>query len=134
MEEQHSMLEFDNIGSIIVEYDDDNNLTTALAKNSSSGGAEVNLSSILDESNTNLTPSQKLLLHWHARFGHKGMEQIQTFFRNFAFQSERFNVASRCALPLCTTCQYAKAHRQSTNGYIKTTNPNIDQSRKFSIL
>ena len=48
VEEQHSTLEFDNVGSIIVEYDKDNNLPTVISKNSSSGGAEVNLSSILD--------------------------------------------------------------------------------------
>ena len=111
MEEQHSMLEFDNIGSIIVEYNNDNNLPTALDKNPSSGGAEVNLSSILDESNTNLTLSQKLLLHWYARFDHKSMTQIQTFFCSFPFQSEHFKATSRCVLPLFTIYQYAKAYR-----------------------
>ena len=114
------------MGSIIVEYDKNNNLPTALAKNSSSGEAEVNLSSILDESNTNLTPSQKLLLHWYAGFGHKSMVRIQTFFCCFSFQSERFKAASRCVLLLYTTCQYAKAHRQPTKGSIKTANPNTD--------
>lgn len=109
-----------------MEYDKDNNLPVALAKNLVSGGAEVSLSSILDKSNTNLTPSQNLLLHRHARFGHKSMTRIQTLFLTFSFQSERFKAASRCILPLCITFQYAKAHRQSTKGSIKTANPNTD--------
>ena len=54
------------------------------------------------------------------------MARFQTFFRIFPFRSERFKAASRCVLPLCTTCQYAKAHRQLTKGSIRTANPNTD--------
>ena len=80
VDEHFATLEFDNMGIIEVEYVKDNNVPTTLVKNSSSGGAEVNLAGILEESNTNLTPSQKLLIHWHGWFGHKIMAQIQTFF------------------------------------------------------
>ena len=99
------------MGKVVVEYDKDNHLPTALAKNSYSGGMEVNLSSILEDSNKNLTPNQKLLIHWHTRFDHKSMARVQAFFHQFPFQSERFKAASRCILPLCSTCQYAKHHR-----------------------
>ena len=86
VEEYCVALEFDNVGKVVIEYDKDNHLPTALAKSSSSGGAECNLSSILEESNTNLTHSQKIIIHWHGRFGYKRMAHIQTFFRMVPFQ------------------------------------------------
>ena len=46
----------------------------------------------------------------------------------FPFQSERFKDASRGVLPFCTTFQYIKAHRQPTNGSIKSANTNTDGS------
>ena len=111
---------------MVVEYDKDNYLSTTLAKNSSSRGAEVNLSSILEDSNTNLTTSQKLLIHWYSCFGHTSMARIWAFFRQFPFRSERSKAASRCVLPLCSTCQYAKAHRQPKKGSIKSANQNTN--------
>ena len=86
IEEHYAILKFDNVGKVVIEYDKDNHLPTALAKSSSSGGAECNLSSILEESNTNLTHSQKIIIHWHGRFGYKRMAHIQTFFRMVPFQ------------------------------------------------
>ena len=127
IEENNSTLSFEGVGDLVIDYDSRNHLPTALGKNCVIGGEpEVNLSGILDAENTNLTPSQKLLLHWHTRFGHKSMSRIQTLFRAFPFLSEKFKFASRCIIPLCETCQYAKAHRKPTNGSIKTPNPSTD--------
>ena len=43
VEEQYTSLKFDNVGSVIMEYDKDNNFPTVLAKTSSSGWTDVNL-------------------------------------------------------------------------------------------
>lgn len=102
-------------------YDTDNDLITILAKNSTSGGAEVNLCNFLDESNINATLAAKLL-HWHIYFDHKSMSRIQAFFCLIPFQFEMFKVVSICVLTLCTACQFAKVYQQSTKGSIKSAN------------
>ena len=124
-EEDTSILEFDNVGSILVPHDVNNHLPIAMARNSTPATSAF-LAGVLDDENTNLTPSQKLLLLWHERFGHKSMARVQALFRNFPFTSSKFLAASRCEIPLCATCQYAKGHRKSTKGAIHTPNPETD--------
>ena len=68
--EKFASLEFDNVGSLNIEYDVNNHLPIALAKNLTGTQAQINLA-ILKDDNQNLTPAQKLLLSWHGRFGHK---------------------------------------------------------------
>ena len=74
--EKFATLEFDNVGTLKVEYDTNNHLPIALAKNLAGTQAQINLA-ILNDENQNLTSSQKLLLNWHARFGHKGFSALQ---------------------------------------------------------
>ena len=119
VKETNSVLVFDGVGKLITEYDSGNNLPTALAKNKVPGKAEVNLAGVLSEENLNLSPAQKLLLHWHNRFGHKSMTRVQALLRAVPFLSAKFQAASRCEVPLCEICQYAKAHRQPTKGSIQ---------------
>jgi len=80
---------------------------------------QVNVS-ILEDTNTNLTPSQKLLLRWHYRYGHKNIPFVQMLFRKLpqVFSGPKFTSASRCEIPLCEICQYAKAHKTKLNGKI----------------
>ena len=70
---------------------------------------QLNLN-IMDAGNQNLSPSQRLLLHWHYRFGHKGFQFIQRLFRSSPFGSEKFLSAACCTAPHCSICSFAKAH------------------------
>jgi hypothetical protein len=126
VDEHQAKLCFDKVGQLDIEYDSRSHLPVALGRNFDSGGAEANVSLLSDE-NQNLTPAQKLLLHWHHRFGHKGFAAIQRLFRTETpFKSEKFMRASRCTIPKCEICQYAKAHRKSTNGNVKAVNTKTD--------
>ena len=123
--EDVSTLEFDDVGSITVPHDVNNHLPTAMCRNAADGAAAY-LAGVHDDENTNLTPSMKLLLFWHERFGHKHMARIQGYFRGFPFNSSKFLAASRCEIPMCTTCQYAKGHRKTTKGSVHKPNPETD--------
>ncbi len=81
--------------------------------------SQANLT-ILDDSNQNMTAGQKLLLHWHYRFGHLNLPSVQRILRHLPFLTKKFGPASKCPLHSmkCTICAYAKAHRRpvATNG------------------
>ena len=125
--EDSSTLQFDGVGEIVVAHDLGNHLPIVLGRNKIPGVAEVNLSDVMHDNNTNLTPAQKLLLHWHYIFGHKSMSRVQQLLRVFPFLSERFKAASRCCeLSMCETCQYAKAHCMSTKGSVKSQREETD--------
>ena len=81
-----------------------------------------------------MTPAQKLLLHWHYRFGHKGFQLIQRLFRQLPFGSEKFLAAANCTIPKCSICQFAKAHRTPTKGKISHPNPTHDGHCKDGYL
>ena len=130
--EEHAVLSYTNVAELIVEYCPRSNLPLALAKNLSSQPA-ANLT-VLDDSNQNLTPSQKLLLTWHARFGHKGFSAIQRIFKHSPFSSAQFTSASRCEIPKCEVCQYSKAHRQPSKGNKQSTNLLTDGALKANHL
>ena len=123
--EKCSTLTFDNIGSIDIQYDERSHLPIAIAKNLHSEGAQANLC-VLNDANQNLTPSQKLLLLWHAKFGHKNFPAIQRIFRSVPFLSEKFMRASRCIIPRCEVCEFDKGHRKSTKGNKQSTNKLTD--------
>ena len=129
--ENSATLTFDGVGSINVPYDSNNHLPISLAKNLT--GVQANLT-ILDESNQNLTPSQKLLLLWHVKFGHKSFATIQRLLRQSPFGAESFKGASRCSIPRCEVCEHAKAHRRSTKGSIQRVNPDTDGSIRSNCL
>ena len=127
--EKHSTLTFDNVGSIDIQYDERSHLPMAIAKNLHSEGAQANLC-ILNDANQNLTPSQKLLLLWHARFGHKNFPAVQRLFRSIPFLSEKYMRASRCVIPRCEVCELAKGHRKPTKGNKQSTNKLTDGAIK----
>ena len=131
--EHSSTLIFDGVGELNITYDSRSHLPIAIAKNLDHGGAEANLS-LSSEENQNLTPSQRLLLLWHAKFGHKHFSAIQRIFRLKPFLTEKFLQASRCPPPKCKVCQYAKGHRKPTSGNLKKVNKLTDGSLKVNDL
>ena len=68
---------------------------------------------VTEESNQNLTPSQRELLKWHYRLGHIGFRHIQWLVRSgkIAVQGNAKAVAN-CAPPKCAACEYGKACRR----------------------
>ena len=78
------------------------------------------LPNVLDQSNLNLTGSQKELLLWHQRLGHCALKTVQQL---LAIPRDEFSSqilipqnrrASTCDLPRCNACQYAKQKRRSS--------------------
>ena len=104
----------------------------AYAKNASFAPA-LNLS-IMDGGNQNLTPAQKLLLHWDYHFGHKGFRLIQKLFRQLPFGSEKFLAAANCVILKCSICQFSKAYCTSTKDKISCPNPTHDGHCKIGYL
>ena len=134
--EEHAILSYPGICDLTIDYDSRTHLPTAVAKNLSAEGAQANVC-VLNEENQNLSPSKRLLLIWHARFGHKGFGAIQRIFRSLPFQSERFKGASRLIaedIPRCEVCEFAKAHRRPTKGNKTRTNIDTDGSLKVNDL
>ena len=110
-------LYIDNNETLTIEYDDRNSLPIGYAiigDISSSPSPQMNLT-LHDESNQNLTAGQKLLLHWHQRFGHLNLPAVQRIFRAVPFLSATFESASKCDMRMlkCETCEYAKGHRRA---------------------
>ena len=130
--EEYSTLLFDGLPSVRIDYDEKSFLPVAYARNAEFS-FESNLS-IMDGGNQNLTPSQKLLLQWHYRFGHKGFRLIQHLFRHLPFGSEKFMAAANCDVPKCSICEFSKAHRTSTKGKICSSNPSTDGNCKNGYL
>ena len=77
---------------------------------------------LLSVDNQNLTVGQKLLLEYHYKFGHTNMPLVQQILRTEGFPSHKFAAASKCALPKCAICEFAKAHRRPTHGNKSTPN------------
>lgn len=79
--EEHASLEFDGLPPLKIDFDINSHLPTGLAKNQSQFVAPIQANmAILSEENQNLTPSQKLLLERHFRFGHKSMQYISEMY------------------------------------------------------
>ena len=75
---------------------------------------QVNLT-LLDDENQNLTAGQKMLLHWHNRFGHLNLPAVQRILRAVPVLSAQFEAASKCNMRVvkCTICEFAKGHRRA---------------------
>ena len=58
---------------------------------------QMNLS-IMDDQNQNMTGGQKLLLHWHHKFGCLNFPAVQRILRAVPFLSAKFGSASKCDL------------------------------------
>jgi hypothetical protein len=69
----------------------------------------------LSSTNQNLTGGQKLLLHWHNRFGHLNLPAVQQILRNVPFLSDKYTAASKCDMRSIkwTICEFAKGHRRA---------------------
>ena len=96
--EEHASLQFQGVPNIIIDYDSRSKLPIALGKNKEVSAHQINLC-VTDDDNQNPTPSQKTLLQWHYRFGHKHCASLQTMFRSEPFTFHKFLPASRCELP-----------------------------------
>ena len=139
--EDHATLKYDKKDATLqIEYNETNFLPTAYAKNITEHSgmdimAQAHLA-VLDEENQNLTPSQKLLLHWHNRLGHRSLAYIQSLFRgkDNPFHSTSHKSASRCAIPKCEICMYAKSHRRPTRGKRTSINPKSDGNLSINHL
>ena len=70
--------------------------------------------------NMSLSQSQKELLKWHYKLGHKGMQEIQALARMNILPRHLSNTD----IPICEACQYGKAHLRS-----KGNSPLIDPTK-----
>ena len=80
-------------------------------------------SSIVDETNQNITPTQKELLIWHWRLAHAGFAWIQSLFQPRVFVtsqqgedtkedsviSPKHPTSYKCSAPKCTSCCVSKS-------------------------
>lgn len=126
-------LVFDNGPTLTIEYDEHNHLPIGYALVGDSVTRTVDPQAnvlLLDDTNQNLTAGQKLLLQWHARFGHLNFRRVQTILRGFPFSVVKYASASKCdtATMKCAICQYAKAHRRATHGSQTAVNSERDGS------
>lgn len=76
------------------------------------------LPTLLDPENYNLSGSQKELLLWHLRLGHRNLAFVQSLLSQPKDSLGRQVIvprnkrASSCKIPLCEACQYAKQKRR----------------------
>ncbi len=124
---------------LIVEYDDRNSLPIGYATigpvADDNFHPQMNLT-LLDEANQNMTAGQKLLLHWHHRFGHLNLPAVQRLLRAVPFLSEKFAAASKCdtASMRCAICEFAKGHRRAKKSVVTVTNDQRDGALKVGHL
>ena len=121
-DEEKFHLHYQDKPTVSVEYSNSSNLPIGYALTTATdSSAQINLA-LLEDENQNLTAGQKLLLEYHFRFGHTNMPLIQQILRSDAFPAGKFAAATKCQIPKCAICEYAKGHRRSTKG--KTHIPN----------
>ena len=96
--------------------------------------------SVADETNQNLTASQKELLIWHWKLGHANFQWIQTLCRHSNPDSKRcvlptkFNKTSSCPAPKCAACMLGKQARRTPTISIGHQLPNKDLLLKTNHL
>jgi hypothetical protein len=71
------------------------------------------LSSIESEPSSNLSSTQRKLLHFHQLMGHLHMNKIQELARAGLFGRSLQTIGS-CDIPLCKSCLHGKQHRSAT--------------------
>ena len=115
---------FPEQGTLTVPYDKASNLPVSYAFQADQADhclAELNLC-VTEESNQNLSYSQKELMQWHFRLGHLNFRAVQAILKSGALgHTPGAKAASRCAHPKCASCQYGKGHRRPTKS--TTTKP-----------
>ena len=64
---------------------------------------------VTNESNLNLTPSQKELLRWHFRLGHIGSQHVQWLIRTGRLKvQENSKAVDNCERPKWAACEFGK--------------------------
>ena len=117
VKEEMAQLDFTNLPTLNIPYDEGSYLPIGIAKNSPLQEIPQLNISVIDESNRNLTAAQKPLLSWHYWLGHLNFQALQIIFKSLPFvKALPFLSASRCDIPKCEACVYAKAHCRSTKG------------------
>jgi hypothetical protein len=110
---------------IFAEYDTQTNLPMSYGRTSGNLNLELSVDEInaclTDHTNQNLTKAQKELLRLHYRFGHIGMQRIQSAIRQGQLattqeQKVMHIAASKCDLPKCAACEFAKAKKRTLPG------------------
>jgi hypothetical protein len=133
IKEEHAVLTINDHPPLIIDYEETTFLPVGLAWNANDSSNLMHPSAnlcITDDANQNLTPSQKLLLSWHYRFGHRNLQFVQHLLRLPVFNSAKFLGAAKADLPKCAICEYAKGHARSTSGNQQSTNPVTDGTLK----
>jgi hypothetical protein len=99
-------LYLDGHDPLVLEYNERNSVPIGYASTGtkvvgvSTSNPQLNLT-LMDGENQNLTAGQKLLLHWHHRFGHLNMPAAQRILRAVPFLTEKFKAASKCDTSGC---------------------------------
>ena len=125
--DHHSFqLVIDGCAPLVIDYDECNSLPIGYATIGTHQAPQFNLA-LLDDNNQNLTGGQKILLHWHAQFGHLNLPAVQSILRTAPFLTATFKSASSCDFHniKCSTCEYAKGHRRPKQS--SSTTPNTER-------
>jgi GAG-pre-integrase domain len=110
---------------IYAEYDMQNNLPISYGRTSGCLNLEMSVNEVnaclTDHANQNLSKAQKELLRLHYRFGHISMQRIQAVIRGGQLattqeQKVTHIAASKCDVPKCAACEFAKAKRRTLPG------------------
>ncbi len=109
-------LQYDSKPSIDVPYSLDSNLPFGYALTSPEDNIHQVNTTVLDDSNQNLTAGQKLILEYHYKFGHTNMPLVQQILHAKGFPAGKFAAASKCVPPKCAICEMAKGHQRSKKG------------------
>jgi hypothetical protein len=128
-EDDFSLL-LDGAPPITVQYQKTSNLPVAEVLPGPQPEPKLNLAGVMSEENQNLTAGQKLLLEWHARFGHRNFAIIQRLMRFFPFTSQEFGAAAKCDIPRCFVCEFAKEKRRPKQSQRTTKVPERDGALK----
>ena len=83
------------------------------------------MAGILDSTNQNLTPLQKIWLRWHTKLGHIGFAHVQKLGVGGYLDKLALGLL-RCtgnSHPVCTACQYGKQTRTHDHTTTTTKDP-----------
>jgi GAG-pre-integrase domain/Zinc knuckle len=101
-----------------IGYNQVNNLPTFYAITNaslSSYSQPTTFVCLIDESNQNLSNSQKELLRWHFRLGHLNFASVQSVLRSGVVGYNPITKsASKCEHPKCASCRFGKARKNPT--------------------
>ena len=93
---------------------------------------------LFDEANHNLTNPQKELKLWHCRLAHAGFPWVQDLMRvqktlvgdhgREPIIPTKFATSSRCSVPKCSACIFAKQHRRTPRTQMIVTHPETEMA------